>query len=106
MRYIKTSGSSYEFTVSINQDEEIIGISVEQLDHRAGGPIYPSDGVKLHEALSRVLKESHYSSEEYLFLEEYRDKERFKDKDWTKYMAEINKPYRMTWGGEWWKGKK
>ena len=105
MRYIKTSGSSYEFTISINQDEEIVEISIEQLDHRAGGPIYPRDGVKLHEALTRVLKESHHN-EEYLFLEEYRDKERFKDKDWTKQMAKINKPYRMTWGSEWWKEKK
>lgn len=101
MRYIKTSGSSCEFTVSINQDEEIIKISIEQLDHRAGGLIYPIDGVKLHEALSEVLKESHHS-EEYLFLEEYRDKERFKDKDWTKQMAEINKPYKIA---KEWKGK-
>ena len=94
MRCIKTTGPSYEFTIILNDNEEIIEISIEQLDHRAGGYIYPKDNEKLYKILDRVLKES-YINEETIFLEGYRNLERNKDKDYTTELKTIIQPYEI-----------
>ena len=99
MKYMKTSGGSYEFTISLNDKEEIIEVSIEQLDRRAGGVIYPSkDNEKLYEVLNRVLKESNKSSE-WHFLNKYRDSEVLKDKEQQLLIEKIQKIYKPSNSG-------
>ena len=96
MKYMKTSGGSYEFTISLNDKEEIIEVSIEQLDRRAGGVIYPSkNNEKLYEVLNRVLEESDKSSE-WHFLNKYRDSEVSKDKEQQLLIEKIQKIYKLS----------
>ena len=91
---MKTSGKSYEFTISLNDKEEIIEVQIEQLDRRAGGVIYPSkNNEKLYEVLNRVLEESNKSSE-WHFLNKYRDSEVLKDKEQQLLIEKIQKIYK------------
>lgn len=96
MKYIKISGKSYEFTISLNDKEEIIEVQIEQLDRRAGGVIYPSkNNEKLYEVLNRVLEESDKSSE-WHFLNKYRDSEVSKDKEQQLLIEKIQKIYKLS----------
>ena len=96
MKYMKTSGRSYEFTISLNDKEEIVEVQIEQLDRRAGGVIYPSkNNEKLYEVLNRVLEESDKSSE-WHFLNKYRDSEVSKDKEQQLLIEKIQKIYKLS----------
>ena len=96
MKYIKISGKSYEFTISLNDKEEIVEVQIEQLDRRAGGVIYPSkNNEKLYEVLNRVLEESDKSSE-WHFLNKYRDSEVSKDKEQQLLIEKIQKIYKLS----------
>ena len=96
MKYIKISGKSYKFTISLNYKEEIVEVQIEQLDRRAGGVIYPSkNNEKLYEVLNRVLKESNKSSE-WHFLNKYRDSEVLKDKEQQLLIEKIQKIYKLS----------
>ena len=96
MKYIKISGKSYEFTISLNYKEEIVEVQIEQLDRRAGGVIYPSkNNEKLYEVLNRVLEESDKSSE-WHFLNKYRDSEVSKDKEQQLLIEKIQKIYKLS----------
>ena len=96
MKYIKISGKSYKFTISLNYKEEIIEVQIEQLDRRAGGVIYPSkNNEKLYEVLNRVLEESDKSSE-WHFLNKYRDSEVSKDKEQQLLIEKIQKIYKLS----------
>ncbi len=96
MKYIKISGKSYKFTISLNYKEEIVEVQIEQLDRRAGGVIYPSkNNEKLYEVLNRVLEESDKSSE-WHFLNKYRDSEVSKDKEQQLLIEKIQKIYKLS----------
>ena len=96
MKYIKISGKSYKFTISLNYKEEIVEVQIEQLDRRAGGVIYPSkNNEKLYEVLNRVLEESDKSSE-WHFLNKYRDSEVSKDKEQQLLIETIQKIYKLS----------
>ena len=96
MKYIKISGKSYEFTISLNDKEEIVEVQIEQLDRRAGGVIYPSkNNEKLYEVLNRVLEESDKSSE-WHFLNKYRDSEVSKDKEQQLLIEKNQKIYKLS----------
>ena len=96
MNYIKISGKSYKFTISLNYKEEIVEVQIEQLDRRAGGVIYPSkNNEKLYEVLNRVLEESDKSSE-WHFLNKYRDSEVSKDKEQQLLIEKIQKIYKLS----------
>ena len=96
MKYIKISGKSYKFTISLNYKEEIVEVQIEQLDRRAGGVIYPSkNNEKLYEVLNRVLEESDKTSE-WHFLNKYRDSEVSKDKEQQLLIEKIQKIYKLS----------
>ena len=96
MKYIKISGKSYEFTISLNDKEEIVEVQIEQLDRRAGGVIYPSkNNEKLYEVLNRVVEESDKSSE-WHFLNKYRDSEVSKDKEQQLLIEKNQKIYKLS----------
>ena len=96
MKYLKISGKSYKFTISLNYKEEIVEVQIEQLDRRAGGVIYPSkNNEKLYEVLNRVLEESDKSSE-WHFLNKYRDSEVSKDKEQQLLIEKIQKIYKLS----------